>query len=77
MADRDALGWRGKFAVLMPSTNTIVEPDFYRMTVPGVTAHCSRIHIRDMSLDSDDAFERLLEGIRAGDRVRRRARRDP
>lgn len=64
MADRDALGWRGKFAVLMPSTNTIVEPDFYRMTVPGVTAHCSRIHIRDMSLDSDDAFERLLEGIR-------------
>ena len=65
MADRDALGWRGKFAVLMPSTNTIVEPDFYRMTVPGVTAHCSRIHIRDMSLDSDDAFERLLEGIRA------------
>ena len=64
MADRDALGWRGKFAVLIPSTNTIVEPDFYRMTVPGVTAHCSRIHIRDMSLDSDDAFERLLEGIR-------------
>jgi len=64
MPDRDALGWRGKFAVLIPSTNTIVEPDFYRMTVPGVTPHCSRIHIRDMALDSDEAFERLLEGIR-------------
>ncbi len=32
----DALGWRGKFGVLAPSTNTVVEPDFYQMTVPGV-----------------------------------------
>ena len=31
----DALGWRKKFGVLAPSTNTIVEPDFYRMGVPG------------------------------------------
>lgn len=61
----DALGWRGKFAVLAPSTNTIVEPDFYRMGVPGVTAHFSRIHIRDQNLSSDAAFETLLEQIRA------------
>jgi len=61
----DALGWRGKFAVIAPSTNTIVEPDFYRMGVPGVTAHFSRIHIRDQNLSSDAAFETLLEQIRA------------
>lgn len=60
----DALGWRKKFGVLAPSTNTIVEPDFYTMRVPGVTAHFSRIHIRDQNLSSDDAFERLLEQIR-------------
>ena len=60
----DALGWRKKFGVLIPSTNTIVEPDFYQMGVPGVTAHVSRIWIRDQTLDSDDAFERLLEQIR-------------
>lgn len=60
----DALGWRHKFGVLAPSTNTIVEPDFYTMRVPGVTAHFSRIHIRDQNLDSDAAFERLLEQIR-------------
>jgi maleate isomerase len=60
----DALGWRRKFGVLAPSTNTIVEPDFYTMRVPGVTAHFSRIHIRDQNLSSDDAFERLLEQIR-------------
>lgn len=60
----DALGWRAKFGVLAPSTNTIVEPDFYRMSVPGVTCHFSRIHIRDQNLASDAAFEALLEQVR-------------
>ena len=57
----DALGWRRKFGVIAPSTNTIVEPDFSRMTVPGVTAHFSRIHIRDQNMDGDSGMERLLE----------------
>lgn len=61
---QDALGWRAKFGVIAPSTNTIVEPDFYRMTVPGVTSHFSRIWIKDQNLSSDDAFEALLEQIR-------------
>ena len=61
----DALGWRRKFGVIAPSTNTIVEPEFYSMTVPGVTAHFSRIHIRNQVMDSDDGMERLLEQIRA------------
>jgi maleate isomerase len=60
----DALGWRAKFGVIAPSTNTIVEPDFYGMTVPGVTSHFSRIHIRDMNMDSDEGMERLLDQIR-------------
>ncbi|MFD0524974.1 hypothetical protein [Paractinoplanes durhamensis] len=60
----DALGWRRKFGVIAPSTNTIVEPDFYAMTVPGVTAHFSRIHIRNQDLSSDDQFENLLVQIR-------------
>lgn len=61
----DSLGWRKKFGVLAPSTNTIVEPDFYRMTVPGVTAHFSRIWIRNQDLKDDSAFEALLKEIRA------------
>lgn len=60
----DALGWRRKFGVLAPSTNTIVEPDFYRMVVPGVTAHFARIWIRNQNLSSDSAFEELLTQIR-------------
>ncbi|GAB4586551.1 maleate cis-trans isomerase family protein [Nocardia sp. IFM 10818] len=61
----DALGWRRKFGVIAPSTNTIVEPDFARMAVPGVTAHFGRIHIRDQNMSDDAGMERLLDQIRA------------
>ncbi|MEH1870042.1 amidohydrolase family protein [Nostoc sp.] len=59
----DALGWRKKFGVLAPSTNTIVEPDFHAMAVRGVTSHISRIHIRDQDLSSDEKMVRILEQI--------------
>ena len=60
----DALGWRKKFGVISPSTNTIVEPDFNDMRVPGVTSHTSRIWIRDQNLSNNAAFEALLKQIR-------------
>lgn len=60
----DVLGYRGVWGVLAPSTNTVVEPDFYRMAVPGVTAHVGRIHIRDQNLSNNDDFEGLLVQIR-------------
>ncbi|MFI0350277.1 arylmalonate decarboxylase [Actinomadura sp. 9N407] len=60
----DALGWRRKFGVIAPSTNTIVEPDFSRMGVAGVTSHFSRIHIRDQNMAGDAGMQRLLEQIR-------------
>ena len=60
----DALAWRKKFGVIIPSTNTIVESDFHRMTVPGVTPNMSRIWIRNQDLSDNDAFEALLEQIR-------------
>ncbi len=61
---KDVLGYRKKFGVIAPSTNTIVEPDFNDMRVPGVTSHTSRIWIRNQDLSSDEAFEALLEEIR-------------
>src|SRR4029453_2953296 len=33
----DVVGWRKKFGVIVPSTNTVVEHDFNRMAPPGVT----------------------------------------
>jgi maleate isomerase len=52
----DALGWRAKFGVLGPSTNTIVQPDFDDLRVPGVTNHYSRIVIEDAQAISDETF---------------------
>lgn len=52
----DALGWRARFGVLGPSTNTIVQPDFDDMRVPGVTNHYSRIVIEDAQAISDETF---------------------
>ena len=39
----DTQGWRRKFGVLGPSTNTIVQPDFEAMRPIGVTNHYARI----------------------------------
>ncbi len=61
----DVQGYRMKFGVIAPSTNTIVEPDFHAMGVPGVTSHTSRIHIRDQEIADDDGMRHLLDQIRA------------
>jgi maleate isomerase len=39
----DVLGWRLKFGVIGPSTNTIVEPDYEAMRPAGITNHYARI----------------------------------
>src|SRR5690348_14202867 len=59
----DALGWRKKFAVLVPSTNTSVQPEFDGMRPAGVTNHISRIRIPNMPLQSNDDFKKLIELI--------------
>lgn len=52
----DVLGWRRKFGVIGPSTNTVVQPDFDDMRPRGVTNHYSRIIIDDASAISDETF---------------------
>ena len=53
---RDALGWRKKFGVMAPSTNTIVQPDFEMMRPIGVTNHYSRIFTPNSTALSNDTF---------------------
>jgi maleate isomerase len=60
----DALGWRMKFGVIAPSTNTIVQPEFDAMRPEGVTNHFGRIHIPNDPLNSDDDFIRLIDTVR-------------
>jgi maleate isomerase len=53
---RDAQGWRAKFGVLGPSTNTIVQPDFDAMRPNGVTNHYSRIFTPNSKALSNETF---------------------
>jgi maleate isomerase len=53
---RDVLGWRKKFGVMGPSTNTVVQPDFDMMRPAGVTNHYSRIYTPNAKAVSNDSF---------------------
>ena len=59
----DSLGFRMKFGVIAPSTNTSVQPEFDKMAPHGVTNHMARIHIPDMPVNNDEDFDKLIEVI--------------
>ena len=54
--NKDVQGWRKKFAVIGPSTNTIVQPDMELMRPPGVTNRYSRIFTPNSRAVSDETF---------------------
>lgn len=59
----DVLGWRRKFGVMAPSTNTIVQPDFDDMRPMGVTNHYSRIFTPNNKALSNDTFRAGIDVI--------------
>jgi maleate isomerase len=59
----DMLGFRRKFGVTGPSTNTVVQPDFDMMRPYGVTNHYSRIFTPDAQAVSDETFIQSTELI--------------
>jgi maleate isomerase len=61
----DSLGFRMKFGVIAPSTNTSVQPEFDAMRPFGVTNHFARIHIPDDPIGGDDDFNLLMDNIRS------------
>lgn len=56
----DHLGYRMKFGVVGPSTNTVVQPDLDDMRPVGVTNHYSRIAVPEMAVHSNEDFLRLV-----------------
>jgi len=60
----DSLAPRGKFAVLAPSTNTTVQPEFDAMRPWGVTNHHSRLVIPDVRVTDDRSFMVMMDAIR-------------
>jgi len=60
----DSLGWRKKFAVIAPSTNTSVQPEYDDMRPVGITNHFCRIPIPDTKITDDASFMAMLQNIR-------------
>lgn len=56
-------GWRGRIGVVIPSNNTVLEPEFARLVPEGVSAHASRI------LGRGSSAAELLEMVRNADRA--------
>jgi len=60
----DSLGFRKKFGVIAPSTNTSVQPEFDAMRPRGVTNHFRGISIPNDPIRNDADFDRLMDNIR-------------
>ena len=60
----DSLGFRKKFGVVAPSTNTSVEPEYDAMRPHGVTNHFSRVIIADTAVTDNRSFMVMLNNIR-------------
>lgn len=61
----DAVGTRAKWAVMIPSTNTVVEHDFWTIRPRGITFHVGRMFISQPNIRNDADFAELVVQIRA------------
>ena len=61
----DTFGWRMKFGVLVPSTNTSVQPEYDAMRPPGVSNHVRGFRIPNAPTRTNAECARQLENIRA------------
>ncbi|MDB5963941.1 MAG: hypothetical protein JWQ72_441 [Polaromonas sp.] len=57
----DTLAYRAKVAVVVPATNTIVQPEMEAMRPPGVTNHVSRMYLPPRPYDDQEAYKKALE----------------
>ncbi len=61
----DALGYRLKFGVVTPATNTVVQPELDAMRPRGVTNQVSRVVIPDTPVDTEQEFANMMQTVRA------------
>lgn len=45
-------GWRGRLGLIVPSSNTTNEPEFYRRLPDGVSLHAARMHLRETNAEA-------------------------
>ena len=66
-------GWRGRIGLMVPTGDSVMEPEFQRLAPDGVSTHANRVYLKDVTPDSlagmaDHAAEsaRGLAAIRIG-----------
>jgi maleate isomerase len=61
----NTVGPRAVFGVIVPSTNTVVEHDYWTARIPGVAFRAGSMYIPNPVMNDDDGFQALLGQIRA------------
>ena len=59
----DLLGYRAKMGVVVPSTNTTMEPEMHFMAPCGVTFHTARIYLAQSSVRSPEEARTAIESF--------------
>jgi maleate isomerase len=62
----DTLGFRKRIGLVVPSTNTTVQPESDALRVPGVTCHTGRVTIKERPLNTEEAFNEHMQMMRDG-----------
>ena len=65
----DQLGYRGRIALVVPSTNTTCQPESERLRPRGVTNHVGRVSIKERPLTTEQAFMEHVQAMRDGMRT--------
>ena len=50
-------GWRGRIGLMLPTGNSVMEPEFQRMAPEGVSTHANRVELKDVTPASLLAME--------------------
>lgn len=62
VADYRPYGWRAKIGLIVPSTNTINEPEFWRLAPRGVTVHAGRATL--LGKATEESYFRMAEAVK-------------
>jgi len=62
----DTLGYRKRIGIVVPSTNTTVQPECELLRPRGITNHIARATIKERPLNTEQAFSEHMEMMREG-----------
>jgi len=58
-------GWRGRIGLIVPSSNTTMEPEFWRIVPEGVSVHAARLRL--VNVDAESLKKMAEESVKAAE----------